>query len=82
MMTLIADVLYLSAALAIFATVVLFVLSPMYAFWIENKYGIDVESDLYAQIAEAVEKAGEEGQEISVKITIGEPDIEEAAKEA
>tara|TARA_B110000902_G_scaffold74497_1_gene88130 strand:- start:532 stop:777 length:246 start_codon:yes stop_codon:yes gene_type:complete len=81
-MTLIADVLYLSAALAIFATVVLFVLSPMYAFWIENKYGIDVESDLYAQIAEAVEKAGEEGQEISVKITIGEPDIEEAAKEA
>jgi len=82
MMTLIADVLYLAAALAIFATVVLFVLSPMYAFWIENKYGIDVESDLYAQIAEAVEKAGEEGQEISVKITIGEPDIEEAAKEA
>ena len=56
MMTLIADVLYLAAALAIFATVVLFVLSPMYAFWIENKYGIDVESDLYAQIAEAVEK--------------------------
>lgn len=54
----------------------------MYAFWVENKYGIDVESDLYAQIAEAVEKAGEEGQEISVKITIGEPDIEEAAKEA
>ena len=29
MMTLIADVLYLAAALAIFATVVLFVLSPM-----------------------------------------------------
>lgn len=82
MMTLIADVLYLAAALAIFATIVLFVLNPMYAFWIENKYGIDIESDLYAQIADAVEKAGEEGKEISVKITIGEPEIEEAAKEA
>jgi hypothetical protein len=53
----------------------------LYAFWIENKYHIDLEGDLYQAVSEAVEKAAEDGSLISIQLNIGEPTVEEATEE-
>tara|TARA_R110002167_G_scaffold85012_2_gene230827 strand:+ start:992 stop:1246 length:255 start_codon:yes stop_codon:yes gene_type:complete len=80
-MTMITEILWLATALAVFSSVVLFVLNPLYAFWIENKYHIDLESELYQKVSEAVEMAEEDGLQISIKFLVGEPEVEEASKE-
>ena len=77
----ITEILWLATALAVFSSVVLFVLNPLYAFWIENKYHIDLESELYQKVSEAVEMAEEDGLQISIKFLVGEPEVEEASKE-
>ena len=77
MIELVTNILWLSAALGVFCTVVFFMLSPIYAIWIENKYHIDLESNLYEQISKAIEKATEEGLPIQVQIIIGEEEVEE-----
>jgi len=76
----ITDILWLTAALAVLTSVVIAVLNPLYAFWIENKYHMDLEGKLYESVSEAVEKAYEEGLQISVQFIIGEPEVEEEAK--
>jgi len=81
MMEMITEILWLASALAVLASVVLLVLNPLYAFWMENKYHIDLESELYQKVAEAVEEASQDGLQISIKFLIGEPDVEEASKE-
>jgi len=73
----ITDILWLTAALAVLASVIIAVLNPLYAFWTENKYHMDLEGELYQSVSEAVEKATEEGLQISVQFTIGEPEVEE-----
>jgi len=78
---LITDVIWLASALAVLTSVVLFMLNPLYAFWIENKYHIDLEGDLYQAVSEAVEKAAEDGSLISIQLNIGEPTVEEATEE-
>jgi hypothetical protein len=78
---LIIEVIWLSSALAILASVVLFMLNPLYAYWIENKYHIDTESELYQAVAEAVEKASEDGSMIKIQLLIGESEIEKASEE-
>ena len=80
-MTMITEILWLATALAVFSSVVLFVLNPLYAFWIENKYHMDLESELYRKVSEAVEMAEEDGLQISIKFLVGEPEVEEASKE-
>jgi|TARA_R110000796_G_scaffold158951_1_gene275567 hypothetical protein len=80
-MTMITEILWLATALAVFSSVVLFVLNPLYAFWIENKYHMDLESELYQKVSEAVEMAEEDGLQISIKFLVGEPEVEEASKE-
>jgi hypothetical protein len=77
----IIDVIWLASALAVLTSVVLFMLNPLYAFWIENKYHIDLESELYQAVTEAVEKAADDGSLISIQLLVGEPKIEEASKE-
>lgn len=77
----ITEILWLATALAVFSSVVLFVLNPLYAFWIENKYHMDLESELYQKVSEAVEMAEEDGLQISIKFLVGEPEVEEASKE-
>ena len=81
MIGLITDVIWLASALAVLTSVVLFMLNPLYAFWIENKYHIDLEGDLYQAVSEAVEKAAEDGSLISIQLNIGEPTVEEATEE-
>mgnify|MGYP003632942709 CR=1 FL=1 len=81
MIDMVGDILWLATALAVFSSVVLFILNPLYSYWVENKYNIDLESDLYIKIEEAVETARAEGKEVSVQIILGETEIEKAAKE-
>ena len=81
MIGIIIDVIWLASALAVLTSVVLFMLNPLYAFWIENKYHIDLESELYQAVTEAVEKAADDGSLISIQLLVGEPKIEEASKE-
>lgn len=81
MIGLITDVIWLASALAVLTSVVLFMLNPLYAFWIESKYHIDLESDLYQAVSEAVEKAADDGLQISIQLLVGEPTVEEASKE-
>lgn len=81
MIGVIIDVIWLASALAVLTSVVLFMLNPLYAFWIENKYHIDLESELYQAVTEAVEKAADDGSLISIQLLVGEPKIEEASKE-
>jgi hypothetical protein len=78
---LITDVIWLASALAVLTSVVLFMLNPLYAFWIETKYHIDLEGDLYQAVSEAVEKAADDGSLISIQLNVGEPPVEEASKE-
>ena len=73
MINFITDILWLSAALAVFSCVVLFLLSPLYEFWSINKGKIDTESELYKSVLEAVDKA--EGQSIQIQLVIGEEDV-------
>jgi len=77
----IIDIVWLTSALAVLASVVLFILNPVYAFWIENKYHIDLESELYQAVSEAVEEAVADGSSVKVQLLVGEPPIEEASKE-
>jgi len=77
----IIDIVWLASALAVLASVVLFILNPVYAFWIENKYHIDLESELYQAVSEAVEEAVADGSSVKVQLLVGEPPIEEASKE-
>jgi len=81
MITIITEILWLSTALAVFSSVILIILNPLYAYWIENKYRIDLESELYIKVSEAVEIAAEDGLQISINFTVGEPEVEEASKE-
>ena len=81
MITIVTEILWLSTALAVFSSVILFILNPLYAYWIENKYRIDLESELYIKVSEAVEIAVEDGLQISINFTVGEPEVEEASKE-
>jgi len=53
---LITDVIWLPSALAVLTSLVLFMLNPLYAFWIESKYHIDLESDLYQAVSELSRK--------------------------
>jgi len=76
-----ASIIWLGCALGVFTAIVLFALSPMYAMWAENKYHIDLESELYKQITEAVEEAVAEGHTINVQITIGGSKSEEPEEE-
>ena len=69
MIDFIIDILWLSSALAVFSCIVLFILSPMYEYWMINKNNIDTESELYKSIAKAVEEA--EGESIEVQLVIG-----------
>jgi hypothetical protein len=73
MINFIIDILWLSSALAVFSCIVLFILSPLYEFWMINKGNIDTESELYKSVLEAVDKA--EGQSIQVQLVIGEEDV-------
>jgi len=73
MIDFIIDILWLSSALAVFSCIVLFILSPLYEFWMINKGNIDTESELYKSVLEAVDKA--EGQSIQVQLVIGEEDV-------
>jgi len=73
MIDFIIDILWLSSALAVFSCIVLFILSPLYEFWMINKSNIDTESELYKSVLEAVDKA--EGQSIQVQLVIGEEDV-------
>jgi hypothetical protein len=73
MVNFIIDVTWLSSALAVFSCIVLFILSPLYEFWMINKGNIDTESELYKSVLEAVDKA--EGQSIQVQLVIGEEDV-------
>lgn len=82
MINLIVEVLWLSSALAVFTSVVLFIMNPLYEFFMDSKYKIDVESELYKQINEAVELAATEGADISVQIIVGDKKVEEEAAEA
>ena len=81
MIGLITDVIWLASALAVLTSVVLFMLNPLYAFWIESKYHMDLEGTLYQAVTEAVEKAADGGLQISIQLIVGEPDVEEASKE-
>ena len=69
MIDFIIDILWLSSALAVFSCIVLFILSPMYEYWMINKNNIDTESELYKSILKAVEEA--EGESIEVQLVIG-----------
>ena len=69
MIDFIIDILWLSSALAVFSCIVLFILSPMYEYWMINKNDIDTESELYKSIIKAVEEA--EGESIEVQLVIG-----------
>ena len=42
---------------------------------------MDLESELYQKVSEAVEMAEEDGLQISIKFLVGEPEVEEASKE-
>jgi len=75
--TMVTEILWLATALAVFSSVILFILNPLYAFWMETKYHIDLESELYHKVSEAVEMATEDGLQISIKFLIGEPEVEE-----
>jgi len=79
--TMVTEILWLATALAVFSSVILFILNPLYAFWIENKYNMDLESEIYQKVSEAIESAAEDGSIISINIIIGEPEVEEASKE-
>ena len=81
MITIVTEILWLATALAVFSSVILFILNPLYAFWMENKYHIDLESELYNKVSEAVEMAAEDGLRISINFIVGEPEVEEASKE-
>ena len=69
MIDFIIEILWLSSALAVFSCIVLFILSPMYEYWMINKNDIDTESELYKSIIKAVEEA--EGDSIEIKLVIG-----------
>jgi len=73
MIDFIIDILWLSSALAVFSCIVLFLLSPLYEFWMINKGNIDTASELYKSVIEAVETA--EGQSIEVQLVIGGEDV-------
>ena len=69
MIDFIIDILWLSSALAVFSCIVLFILSPMYEYWMITKNDIDTESELYISVRKAVEEA--EGDSIEIKLVIG-----------
>ena len=69
MINFIIDILWLSSALAVFSCIVLFILNPMYEYWMINKNDIDTESELYISVRKAVEEA--EGDSIEIKLVIG-----------
>ena len=69
MIDFIIDILWLSSALSVFSCIVLFILSPMYEYWMINKNDIDTESELYISVRKAVEEA--EGDSIKVQLVIG-----------
>jgi hypothetical protein len=79
---LIGDILYLASALGVLTCVVLFALNPLYAIWLENKYNMDLEGELYESISEAIEEALESGLDLKIKISVGESQIEKAEKES
>ena len=81
MINMVTDILWLSTALAVFSCVVLFIMNPLYIYWLETKYQVDTECELYQKITEAVETASAESKDISVQIILGEPTIVEAAEE-
>tara|TARA_B110000902_G_scaffold76997_1_gene91576 strand:- start:554 stop:775 length:222 start_codon:yes stop_codon:yes gene_type:complete len=69
MIDFIIDILWLSSALSVFSCIVLFILSPMYNFWMVSKNDIDTESELYISVLKAVEEA--DGESIEVQLVIG-----------
>lgn len=69
MIDFIIDILWLSSALSVFSCIVLFLLNPMYEYWMINKNDIDTESELYISVRKAVEEA--EGDSIEVQLVIG-----------
>ena len=69
MIDFIIDILWLSSALSVFSCIVLFILNPMYEYWMINKNDIDTESELYISVRKAVEEA--EGDPIEIKLVIG-----------
>ncbi len=69
MIDFIIDILWLSSALSVFSCIVLFLLNPMYEYWMINKNDIDTESELYISVLKAVEEA--EGDSIEVQLVIG-----------
>jgi hypothetical protein len=54
MINMVTDILWLSTALAVFSCVVLFIMNPLYVYWLETKYQVDTECELYQLITEAV----------------------------
>ena len=69
MIDFIIDILWVSSALSVFSCIVLFLLNPMYEYWMINKNDIDTESELYISVLKAVEEA--EGDSIEVQLVIG-----------
>jgi hypothetical protein len=70
MINFIIDILWLSSALAVFSCIVLFILNPLYDYWVENKNTIDKESALYSSVVAAVAQA--DGENISIQLVIGD----------
>jgi hypothetical protein len=66
---LLASILWLATGLAALGGVVFFFLIPAYGHWIVNKTGMDVESDLYESVVEAVDEAETTGGSVEIRIT-------------
>ena len=65
-LTLAGSILYLASSIAVLACVGLWILPGLYSGWKETKHQIDVESEAYSAIVDAIEKA--EGRPIEINI--------------
>ena len=63
------EVVWLAAGLAVLGSVIIFFLSPMYEFFKYTKHSVDIESELYKIMCDALDKSEETGKSINIVLS-------------
>ena len=63
-----SEIVWIAAGLAVFASVVLFVLAPVYSAWSELRSNINTESELYDVVVKALDEFEETGNAVTIII--------------
>jgi|TARA_R110000796_G_scaffold38968_1_gene97609 hypothetical protein len=63
------EVVWLAAGLAVLGSVIMFFLCPLYEHFKFIKYNVDIESELYKVMCDALDKSQETGKSVNIMLS-------------